>query len=149
MGWGAVVGVALPALALGRSVRYAVEGWSMWPTLAPGDWLLVLPWPRWTGGPRPGWIVVARRPDRPAKAVVKRVAHVGPAGRLTLLGDALEASTDSREFGPVGASLVVGVVWARYWPPRRATLFGRGMGQSVGRALARRDAETEAGRGPD
>ena len=147
------MGAALPglalSLALGRSVRYAVKGWSMWPTLAPGDWLLVLPWPRWTGGPRPGWMVVAQRPDRPAMAVVKRVAHVDPAGRLTLLGDTPEASTDSREFGPVEASLVVGVVWARYWPPRRATLFGRGMGRSLWRALARRDEATAAGRGPD
>ena len=132
IGWGGGIGGALLALALalalGRSERYAVEGGSMWPTLAPGDWLLVLPWPRWAGGPRPGWMVVARRPDRPEVEVVKRVAGVDTWGRLTLLGDAPEGSTDSRAFGPVGPALVVGVVWTRYWPPQRAALLWPGRG---------------------
>ena len=101
-----------------RSRRFAVEGRSMAPTLEPGDWLVVTPLPRWGGGLRRGWLVVARRPDRPEVEVVKRVAAVGEDGAVTLLGDNPAASTDSRQFGAVPASAVVGVAWLRYWPPR-------------------------------
>ena len=37
-----------------------------------------------------------------------------------LLGDRRDASTDSRDFGPVRRDLIEGVAVARYWPPRRA-----------------------------
>lgn len=40
-------------------------------------------------------------------------------GQLFLLGDRRDASTDSRDFGPVDASRVGGVAWFRYWPPGR------------------------------
>ena len=36
-----------------------------------------------------------------------------------VLGDDRLRSTDSREFGPVSAGLIVGKVWFRYWPLRR------------------------------
>ena len=91
-----------------RSRRFAVEGRSMAPTLEPGDWLVVTPLPRWGGGLRRGWLVVARRPDRPEVEVVKRVAAVGEDEAVTLLGDNPAASTDSRQFGAVPASAVVG-----------------------------------------
>jgi hypothetical protein len=42
-----------------------------------------------------------------------------------VLGDARAASTDSRDFGPVQASNIEGVVWLRYWPPRRLRLIRR------------------------
>jgi len=38
---------------------------------------------------------------------------------LFLLGDRREASTDSRDFGPVHGSAIEGVSWFRYWPPGR------------------------------
>ncbi len=46
------------------------------------------------------------------------VARLG-AGELFLLGDRRDASTDSRELGPIPLAAVEGVVIARYWPPRR------------------------------
>ena len=38
------------------------------------------------------------------------------AGEFLLLGDNRAHSTDSREFGPIGADRIVGRAWLRYWP---------------------------------
>lgn len=90
----------------------------MEPTLRPGDWLLVDPDAFLRRPPTAGDLAVVRDPRVPDRLVIKRVATVGRDGRLTVLGDAPEASTDSRLFGPVAASSVVGRPWFRYWPPR-------------------------------
>jgi nickel-type superoxide dismutase maturation protease len=103
-----------------RSVRFAVMGESMTPTLAAGDWVLA----RRTQDIQAGQIVVAARPDRPGLEVIKRVESV-EGSRVMLAGDNPSASTDSREFGPVAVEAVVGVVWLRYWPLRRVRLFRR------------------------
>jgi len=39
-----------------------------------------------------------------------------PIGQLFVLGDHREASQDSRVFGPIAKSTVVGRAWLRYWP---------------------------------
>ena len=44
--------------------------------------------------------------------------ELGPAQYL-VLGDHRVASTDGRDFGPVGADVLVGRVRFAYWPPRR------------------------------
>ena len=44
--------------------------------------------------------------------------RLGPAQYL-VLGDHRAASTDGRDFGPVGADALVGRVRFAYWPPRR------------------------------
>jgi signal peptidase I len=44
--------------------------------------------------------------------------RLGPAEYL-VLGDHRAASTDGRDFGPVGADALVGRVRFAYWPPRR------------------------------
>jgi nickel-type superoxide dismutase maturation protease len=93
--------------------RVAVDGDSMLPTLRARDWLVV----RWGARPRPGDVVVARRPDRPQLIIVKRAVRRTPAGWL-LAGDNAVASDDSRVFGPVDDALVLGRVLFRYWPLR-------------------------------
>lgn len=129
-------GVVLAMLALGAAARYlrrslltvAVEGRSMWPALAPGDWLIV----RRGGVPRDGSVVgrvvCVRAPD--GRMLVKRIA-AGPGDASPrdgaplppdayfVLGDSLEASTDSRHFGAVSATAIEGIAWLRYWPARR------------------------------
>jgi nickel-type superoxide dismutase maturation protease len=86
----------------------------MLPTLAPGEWLLVRRGVR----PRPGAVVVVRRPDR---LVVKRVVRPDGDG-WWVEGDNAAASDDSRTFGAVRREDVVGEVRWRYYPLRA---FGR------------------------
>jgi signal peptidase I len=38
------------------------------------------------------------------------------SGQLFVMGDHRAASQDSREFGPIETSTVIGRVWLRYWP---------------------------------
>ena len=39
-----------------------------------------------------------------------------PKDQLFVLGDHREASQDSRVFGPIAKSTVIGRAWLRYWP---------------------------------
>ncbi len=46
-----------------------------------------------------------------------------PSGQLFVLGDHREASQDSRYFGTVAKSSVVGRAWLRYWPMDKFSLL--------------------------
>ena len=94
--------------------RVEVSGDSMGPGLQAGDRLLVVPVRRL----RAGDIVAVADPRQPGRTMVKRVAIVTP-DEVTVLGDAPDASTDSRTFGPVPRSLVQGRAVYRYWPEHR------------------------------
>ena len=89
--------------------RLAVNGPSMIPTLAPGDWLLV----RRTRTTAPGRIVVVRLGGR---LMVKRAVREQDGG-WWVEGDNAEASDDSRTYG---AAQIVGEVRWRYKPLRAA-----------------------------
>ena len=99
--------------AVGAFRRVVVEGDSMRPTLVPGDRVVAVRCRR----PRTGDLVVLADPRRTARTLVKRVSAVGPGG-VAVVGDAPDASTDSRTFGPVPA--VWGRVVYRYGPRERA-----------------------------
>lgn len=89
----------------------------MLPTLHPGDRLLVVVGRRY----RAGDLVAVRDPRAADRVMVKRVDTVDGAGRQFLVvGDRPDASTDSRHFGPVSRSDVVGRVVYRYAPAERA-----------------------------
>jgi len=100
-----------PATAL---FRVAVAGQSMEPTFRDGDWLLVR---RLRRPPRPGEVVVAADPREPERLLVKRVRSVAPDG-VTIQGDHADPaeSTDSRQFGPIPRSAIVGRPVLRYAP---------------------------------
>jgi nickel-type superoxide dismutase maturation protease len=114
----------LPALKdRSRRVRTAllpaaIAGDSMLPGLRDGDWVLV----RRTRRCRPGDVVAVRDPRQPMRIVVKRAIRPEATG-WWVVGDNLEASTDSRTFGAVPPELVVCRVVLRYWP--RPRLFAR------------------------
>jgi nickel-type superoxide dismutase maturation protease len=114
-------GVAAILLALRRAVDVVeVRGGSMAPALLAGDRLLVESVTYRRRRPRPGEVVLARDPRSPQRELIKRIAAVDPvAASVILAGDAPDASTDSRAFGPVPLNLVRWRAVGRYWPPRR------------------------------
>ncbi len=116
-------GVAWACLRFKPS-RVEIEGGSMAPTLAPGDWALVVVPARY----RRGDVVVVEHPGRPGYEMVKRLEGL-PGDRvaerllgddeLWVEGDYEPASTDSRHFGPVHADALKAKVLLVYWPPQR------------------------------
>lgn len=110
----AAIGGMLALVAAGALRRVEVTGDSMWPTLEAGDRLLVA-----RGLPvRAGHVVVLADPRDTSRALVKRVAAVGPEG-VAVEGDNPEASTDGRHFGPVPRRALRGRAYYRYEPPHR------------------------------
>jgi nickel-type superoxide dismutase maturation protease len=104
--------------------RVAVDGRSMEPALEPGDWLFVDPDAYLDRVPAPGDLVLAPDPREPERLLIKRVASIDGDGRLELLGDAPDESTDSRTFGSIDPSTVRGRPWFRYWPVGRIGRIG-------------------------
>ncbi|MCL4313934.1 MAG: nickel-type superoxide dismutase maturation protease [Actinobacteria bacterium] len=104
--------------ALSLFGRVEVDGFSMYPTLLPGDRLIVYR----TRKLAPGDIVVAVVPDSNPQHMVKRLAEIDRQGAV-LLGDNTLASTDSRNFGPVPLACLKGKVVYRYFPLDRSGLF--------------------------
>ncbi len=113
-----------------------VDGPSMSPALESGAYLLLAKSPMLAGGIRPGDIVVIRDPAS-GRTIVKRVYRTEgedvdvwnapleypgrerlapfrvPEGTVHVLGDNALESEDSRMFGPVPSSRIVGKVVAR------------------------------------
>jgi nickel-type superoxide dismutase maturation protease len=94
----------------------------MAPALLPGDRLLVEALSYRARSPRIGEIVLAADPRLPSRELIKRVEAVDAGtGTVSLAGDASEASTDSRAFGPVPMSAIRWRVLGRYWRQKSAT----------------------------
>ena len=96
----------------------------MAPTLWPGDWALVVSPRRFIAGD----VVVVEHPGRPGYEMAKRLRGIPGdtvGGRLLgpdewwVQGDHLEASTDSRHFGPVTREELKAKVVLVYWPASR------------------------------
>ena len=96
-----------------RPFRVEIEGDSMEPALRDGDWCVAVA--TRPGDIRKGDVVVVDHPDRPGFELVKRVHGTGD-GEVYVVGDNIEASNDSRDFGPVGAGAVKGRVVGIYRP---------------------------------
>ena len=96
-------------------VRYRVEDPSMEPAMAAGDYVIVNRWAYRLGEPAKGDLVVLRDPENKERHLVKRVADVVNGG-VFVVGDNLERSRDSRRFGPVPKSLLIGRVWRHARP---------------------------------
>jgi nickel-type superoxide dismutase maturation protease len=102
----------------------AIEGGSMAPTLAPGDWAMAVPLRR----PHVGDVVVVEHPGRPGYEMVKRIRGA-PGDRIGdrtlgadewwVEGDFAVASTDSRQFGSVSRDELKAKVALIYWPSHR------------------------------
>jgi signal peptidase I len=125
------------AVAFFWARRVTVRGGSMRPPLEPGDRILFDRLAYAARRPRRGEIVLARHPARPGLLMVKRIAAIPgetlatPDGPLTLhrgeywlTGDAVDASTDSRQLGPCQRRDILAPAWLRYWPPERFARLG-------------------------
>jgi nickel-type superoxide dismutase maturation protease len=91
-------------------LRAEVAEPSMVPALRPGDWLLA----RRTRRIRPGQIVLARHPGDPGMLLVKRARRRVDGGWWLESDNPYAGAVDSRRFGPVPETLIVGRVLARY-----------------------------------
>ncbi len=80
----------------------------MAPTLVAGDFVLA----QAGAAVEVGDVVVAEHPGESGRVVIKRVAGISDGG-VDLRGDAAEQSTDSRSWGLVPASRVLGRVTSR------------------------------------
>ncbi|MCU1491420.1 MAG: Signal peptidase, partial [Acidimicrobiaceae bacterium] len=87
----------------------------MLPTLEDGDRLLVRR--RWR--PAVGDLVLVQEPGSAHLVAVKRVAWVGH-DEVVVLGDNPGASRDSRTYGAVPRSSILGKAWWRYHPAARS-----------------------------
>jgi phage repressor protein C with HTH and peptisase S24 domain len=81
----------------------------MLPTYAAGDWLVATR----AGRIAPGQIVVIEQESRPGILLIKRVVRAEGQG-WWVEGDNALASDDSRSFGAVDASEIVGRIRFRY-----------------------------------
>jgi signal peptidase I len=75
-----------PVIAFLRARRVLVNGWSMHPTLAPGERVLFDTLAYRLGRPQRGDVILARHPTRRSMKLVKRVAAV-PGDRVRVEGD--------------------------------------------------------------
>ena len=94
--------------------RFRVMGNSMLPWLQPGEEVLVNFSAYRNALPEIGDLVVAIHPDRPNFPIIKRVILVKDNGSCFLLGDNPSESTDSRSFGVVSPSNILGKVTSRF-----------------------------------
>ena len=92
----------------GRRKLLRIDGASMAPTLSAGDRVLITR----HRTPAPGDVVVAWHPTASGLRLIKRLIRIDASG-LWLEGDNPDASTDSRQLGPLPINLLIGVVVAR------------------------------------
>lgn len=85
----------------------------MQPTFQSGEEVLVDPKAYLTQEPAVGDVVIAQHPQKNIK-IVKRVVEVLPNGRFFLQGDNPVESHDSRTFGTVPQSKILGRVTSKF-----------------------------------
>lgn len=86
--------------------RFRVRGHSMMPLLSPNQVVFISSLPYLFGSPKVGDVVVCRVQD---KIYIKRIVKI-QKGRYILRGDNASDSHDSRKFGAIGRSTILGRV---------------------------------------
>ena len=91
---------------------FRVEGDSMLPVLKDGDLVLINP----HADLQVGDIVLAQHPFKQSVKIIKRIAEILSGERYILLGDNLDESSDSRNFGAIAAKDILGKAEAKIKP---------------------------------
>lgn len=89
----------------------------MEPAYRAGDRLLVNRLAYATSPPQVGDVIVLRDPEHRSRLLLKRVAEPWserPGSRVFVLGDNAGQSRDSRHFGAIKRSLIIGKAWRKY-----------------------------------
>ena len=86
----------------------------MEPAYRAGDRLLVNRLAYLRHPPRAGDAVVLRDPGDPGRLLLKRVTYVADPRHIIVLGDNAAESRDSRHFGAIKRSLIIGKAWRKY-----------------------------------
>ena len=91
--------------------RFRIEERSMGPGLEPGDYVIVNRWAYRRREPAVGDLVVLRDPEREDRYLCKRITAREGSDLYSVRGDNESSSRDSRAFGPIERTLIVGRVW--------------------------------------
>lgn len=94
---------------LGRREIFEIEGESMSPTLIEGDLALI----NYQAEIKEGDIILAHHPLEESSKLIRRVSKITPKGKYFLVGDNPAKSTDSRNFGEIPATDILGKVEAK------------------------------------
>ena len=95
-------------LLLSPIYKYKIQGNSMEPTIAAGETILVNRMAYWFRDPKKNEIIALYDP-RDDKILVKRITKKSGTS-FFVQGDNKKASTDSRVFGMIGKSAIIGKV---------------------------------------
>jgi nickel-type superoxide dismutase maturation protease len=112
--------VELVLWVLRRRRRFRVVGDSMSPSLKEGDVVLIAPI-QTQALLIPGAVVLCRHPYIKATYLIKRIDHIDQNGGLFVHGDNKTSSTDSRSFGSIAQSSVIGLVSSTFARKRESS----------------------------
>ena len=93
-------------------MRFIVAGKSMEPAYLDGDRVLACRVIYKLRKPRVGEVVVLKAP-KSGRLIIKRIYRI-KGDEYFVIGDNLNGSTDSREFGPVSRGMIIGGVSPRH-----------------------------------
>jgi nickel-type superoxide dismutase maturation protease len=102
-------------LFLRKRKRLRVAGESMLPLLQPGDEILIDPFAYQKSSPQVNDIIVTQHPLQRNFPIVKRINAINDGGRYFVTGDNREASTDSRHWGTIKSSDIIGKVTSQFY----------------------------------
>jgi nickel-type superoxide dismutase maturation protease len=101
-------------LLLRKRKRLRVAGRSMLPLLQPGDEILFNPLAYQKSSPQLGDVIVTMHPLQIDLTIVKRITLIYSCGSYFVTGDNLEASTDSRHWGTIKSTDIIGKVTSQF-----------------------------------
>jgi len=97
-----------------QRLRLKVTGNSMTPLLAPGEEILVATKAYRKSLPKIGDLVVLKHPQHHKLTIVKRILNIDHDCNCFLIGDNLLQSNDSRHWGLIKSSNLIGKVTSRF-----------------------------------